>query len=116
MTEYIDREAFKKSVEGRYCKPCKAEGKDHNERWCRTCWVDDMLDEADCFQPSDVAPVKHGRWFKEDRAVTCSNCGRCYDSDFEIKAAIVMKFEHCPDCGAIMDEERGVRENESGND
>jgi hypothetical protein len=61
MPEYIDREAFKKSVEERYCKPCKAEGKDHN------CWVDDMLDEVDCFQPSDVVPVvrcgdcKHSR-------------------------------------------------------
>lgn len=57
MAEYIDREAFKKSVEERYCKPCKAEGKDHNGCWCRACWVDDMLDEVDCFRPSDVAPV-----------------------------------------------------------
>lgn len=57
MAEYIDREAFKKSVEERYCKPCKAEKKDHNGCWCRACWVDDMLDEVDCFQPSDVAPV-----------------------------------------------------------
>lgn len=57
MAEYIDREAFKKSVEERYCKPCKAEGKDHNGCWCRACWVDDMLDEVDCFQPADVAPV-----------------------------------------------------------
>lgn len=56
MAEHIDREAFKKSVEERYCKPCKAEGKDHNGCWCRACWVDDMLDEVDCFQPSDVAP------------------------------------------------------------
>ncbi len=57
MAEYIDREAFKKSVEERYCKPCKAEGKDHNGCWCRACWVDDMLDEVGCFQPSDVDPV-----------------------------------------------------------
>lgn len=57
MAEYLDREAFKKSVEERYCKPCKAEGKDHNGCWCRACWVDDMLDEVDCFQPADVAPV-----------------------------------------------------------
>lgn len=57
MAEYIDREAFKKSVEERYCKPCKAEGKDHNGCWCRACWVDDMLDEVDCFQTADVAPV-----------------------------------------------------------
>ena len=57
MAEFINREAFKKSVEEHYCKPCKAEGKDHNGCWCRACWVDDMLDEVECFQPSDVAPV-----------------------------------------------------------
>lgn len=63
MAEHIDREAFKKSAEERYCKPCKTEGKDHNGCWCRACWVDDMLDEVECFQPSDVAPV-----------VRCENC------------------------------------------
>lgn len=69
MAEYLDREAFKKSVEERYCKPCKAEGKDHNGCWCRACWVDDMLDEVDCFQPSDVAPVVHGRWIHDGRRI-----------------------------------------------
>lgn len=62
MAKYIDMGTFKESVEDRYCKPCKAEGKDHNGCWCRACWVDDMLDEVDCFQPADVAPVVHGRW------------------------------------------------------
>lgn len=57
MAEYLDKEAFKKSVEERYCKSCKADGKDHNGCWCRACWVDDMLDEVECFQPADVAPV-----------------------------------------------------------
>ena len=57
MAEYLDKEAFKKSVEERYCKPCKAEKKDHNGCWCRACWVDDMLDDVECFQPADVAPV-----------------------------------------------------------
>lgn len=57
MAEYLDKEAFKKSVEERYCKPCKADGKDHNGCWCRACWVDDMLDEVECFQPADVTPV-----------------------------------------------------------
>ena len=57
MAEYMDKEAFKKSVEERYCKPCKADGKDHNGCWCRACWVDDMLDDVECFQPADVAPV-----------------------------------------------------------
>lgn len=75
MAEYLDKEAFKKSVEERYCKPCKAEGKDHNGCWCRACWVDDMLDEVDCFKPADVVPV-----------VRCKDCkyyrnypnGLCY--------------------------------------
>ena len=58
MAEYIDKEAFNKSVEERYCKPCKADGKDHNGCWCRACWVDDMLDEVECFQPAaDVSQV-----------------------------------------------------------
>lgn len=71
MAEFINREAFKKSVEERYCKPCKAEGKDHNGCWCRACWVDDMLDEVECFQPSDVAPV-----------VRCKDCKHRYSDSW----------------------------------
>ena len=71
MAEFINREAFKESVEERYCKPCKAEGKDHNGCWCRACWVDDMLDEVECFQPSDVAPV-----------VRCKDCKHKYSDSW----------------------------------
>lgn len=99
MSEYIDREAFKKSVEERYCKPCKAEGKDHNGCWCRACWVDDMLDEVECFHPSDVAPVVHGRKI-EDGDIgcfwLCSLCGEC----------LPYGAKYCPNCGAKMDDER----------
>lgn len=100
MAEYIDSEAFKKSVEERYCKPCKAEGKDHNGCWCRACWVDDMLDEVECFQPADVAPVVHGRWNviegrRLDNAI-CSNCGRRFQAYYEA-------YSFCPNCGARMD-------------
>ena len=98
MPEYIDREAFKKSVEERYCKPCKAEGKDHNGCWCRACWVDDMLDEVECFQPSDVAPVVHGRWGNNgipgSMLCGCSVCG------FTCGAS---SFFYCPNCGSKMD-------------
>ena len=73
MAEYIDREAFKKRTEERYCKPCKAEGKDHNGCRCRACWVDDMLDEVECFRPSDVAPVV--------RCKDCTHCVRPTDID-----------------------------------
>ena len=105
MDEYIDREAFKKSVEERYCLPCKAEGKDYNGCRCRACWVDDMLDEVDCFQTAaDVAPVIHAHWIRyPDCGVTkCSNCGwsieECWDSDY------------CPHCGAQMDEKEDKHE------
>ena len=102
MAEFINREAFKKSVEERYCKPCKAEGKDHNGCWCRACWVDDMLDEVECFQPSDVAPVVHGRIVGslEDgryrRRFSC--CGE--------DATMITQWawpKYCPNCGAKMD-------------
>lgn len=94
MVEHINREAFKKNVEERYCRPCKAEEKDHNGCWCRACWIDDMLDEVDCFQSSDVAPVVHGRWiYHDDGVVTCSECGNAESSD----------SYYCRYCGAKMD-------------
>ena len=88
MAEYIDMEAFKKSVEERYCKPCKAEGKDHNGCWCRACWVDDMLDEVDCFQSSDVAPVVH-----------CRECEHSY----EAVGGRVCTYGVCVDCEVTED-------------
>ena len=100
MAEYSDRGTFKKSVGERYCKPCKAEGKDHNGCWCRACWVDDMLDEVDCFQSADVAPVVHGQWkyyHKQNKAV-CTRCSFERDLDENFGAAI-----SCPNCAAMMD-------------
>lgn len=109
MAEYIDREAFKKSVEECYCKPCKAEGKDHNGCWCRACWVDDMLDEVECFQPSDVAPVVHGRWITWEEAGNDMpsphrhECSVCHDAAQVLINGIELLSDYCPDCGAIMD-------------
>lgn len=101
MDEYIDREAFKKSVEEHYCKPCKAEGKDHNGCWCRACWVDDMLDEVDCFRPADVAPVIHGKDLAQRSLFECSVCG-CEDDD--TYTCDVSEYRYCPNCGAKIDE------------
>lgn len=111
MAEYIDREAFKKSVEERYCKPCKAEGKDHNGCWCRACWVDDMLDEVECFQPSDVAPVVHGRWIRphwknSNYCCDCSECGgEAMHRDYQWDKNGV--YPICPNCEAKMDGKNG---------
>lgn len=102
MDEYIDREVFKKSVEEHYCKPCKAEGKDHNGCWCRACWVDDMLDEVIDAPPADVAPVVHGRKI-EDGDIgcfwLCSLCGEC----------LPYGANYCPNCGAKMDEKENKK-------
>lgn len=106
MAEYIDREEFKKSVEEHYCKPCKAEGKDHNGCWCRACWVDDMLDEVDCFRPADVAPVVHGRWKAYGVLLECQNCGGIY---LMLGGNVGMSWDYCPSCGAKMDEREGTR-------
>lgn len=100
MSEYIDRGTFKKSVEERYCKPCKAEGKDHNGCWCRACWVDDMIDEVDCFQPSDVAPVVHGRWRYCGFLQECQACGEIYSVHGGNSGK---PWNFCPNCGAKMD-------------
>lgn len=62
MADYISREAFIADCEGRYCAPCKEQGKDANGVRCRACWVDDMLSEVLDAPAADVEPVRHGRW------------------------------------------------------
>ena len=57
MSEYIDREAFLKDAETRYCLPCKVAGKDSNGVKCRACWVDDMMGEVEDAPAADVALV-----------------------------------------------------------
>lgn len=54
---------------------------------------------------ADVAPVRHKAWANEETAVTCTACGRSYDTDFEIKRNITLSFDFCPSCGAKMDGE-----------
>lgn len=60
MNEYIDRDAFKESVEERYCLPCKEVGKDYNGCRCRACWVDDMLDEVIDAPAADIEKMSDG--------------------------------------------------------
>ena len=100
MAEYLDKEAFKKSVEERYCEPCKTEEKDYNGCLCRACWVDDMLDEVECSQSADVAPVVHGRWeivvgSNGNEYMVCTCC--------RVSQDLTGVFTYCPNCGAKMD-------------
>lgn len=129
MAEYIEREAFLKSIEERYCLPCKEAGKDHNGCKCRACWVDDMCGEVIDASAADVAPVVHGRWILEahDERVNyrwnvTAECSECCDEQKEIWAGFfpnvppciardvalisaesVKLSNYCPNCGARMD-------------
>ena len=55
MAEYIEREAFLKDIEERYCLPCKEAWRDHNGCKCRACWVDDMRGDV---IDAPAAPLK----------------------------------------------------------
>lgn len=60
MSEYIEREAFLKAIEERYCLPCKEAGKDHNGCKCDVCWVDDMSGEVIDEPAADVEKMSDG--------------------------------------------------------
>ena len=105
MAEYIEREAFLKDAETRYCMPCRRAGKDYNGLNCRACWVDDMMGDVDDAPAADVAPVRHGRWIEQEKynfgiMYDCSLCGdRILDNGHS--------WNYCPNCGADM---RGIND------
>lgn len=103
MADYISREAFIADCEGRYCAPCKEQGKDANGVRCRACWVDDMLSEVLDAPAADVEPVRHGRWLGQSGLFQgeCSVCGyRTYDKTADWARKY---WPHCPICGSKMD-------------
>ena len=57
---------------------------------------------------AESAPVRHGEWVSEETAVTCTACGRSYDTDFEAKRNVILSFDFCPSCGAKMDGDSNV--------
>lgn len=101
MSEHIEREAFLKDIEKRYCLPCKEAGKDHNGCKCRACWVDDMRGEVIDAPTADVAPVVHGRWAHlGGDEWCCSACGFVITTDGSWDKPTK---KYCEDCGAKMD-------------
>lgn len=101
MAEYIEREAFLKDIEKRYCLPCKEAGKDHNGCKCRACWVDDMRGEVIDAPTADVAPVVHGRWAHlGGDEWCCSACGFVITTEGSWDKPTK---KCCEDCGARMD-------------
>lgn len=117
MAEYIEREAFLKDIEKRYCLPCKEAGKDHNGCMCRACWVDDMLGDVIDAPAADVAPVVHGVWIPVHESeisgwnpevagidpiggYICSACKN--EAIYDCNDKFVLS-DYCSWCGARMD-------------
>lgn len=100
MDEYIEREELIEHLE-------RAKEKLLIENSFESRWAANLIGIfiwlVENFASADVAPVRHGEWVEEDTAITCPICTRSYDTDFEIKRSVVLRFKYCPECGAKMD-------------
>ena len=65
------------------------------------CMYEDNQPCFECTRFVDAAPVVHGRWKEADDGdgAVCSVCGE----DFCNIYLEVERFNHCPNCGALMD-------------
>lgn len=61
-------------------------------------------------QAQSETPVIHAHWISDNYDVMCSHCDARYENDIvntpinQHGATIFAGLEHCPHCGAIMDE------------
>ena len=110
MEGYIDRERFIKDKREWYCKDCdrrkNTNGKiiyEIGDAPCKSCSVNDMLDELEDYPSADVEKVRHGEWIgiRNRSTFRCSICEKINDNDGDVR---------CPFCGAKMD---GGKENEN---
>lgn len=84
MAEYIEREAFLKDIEERYCLPCEGAGKDFNGCKRRACWVSAMCDDVIDAPAADVVPVVHCKdceYSYDEISYLCCSHGVCIDCE-----------------------------------
>ena len=53
--------------------------------------------------PSDVTPVRHGRWIDKGKYAVCTECGGRSGTQYDGVEPIPLMTQFCPNCGAIMD-------------
>ena len=78
--------------------------------------IQTVLSTSDCFDmlhyaiqngwifPSDVSPVRHGRWVSTPHklARVCSVCN--HDEPYKFSDIDADVYDYCPNCGAKMEE------------
>lgn len=115
MADYIDREAFVAEKRLLYCADCKRRKGMKNGKMkflyetgdapCRSCAVDDMLDDVEGYPAADVVPVVHGRWEPSKKYPGYVSCSRCNDCYVEPEWVTKLKWSYCPNCGCAMEGE-----------
>ena len=53
--------------------------------------------------PSDVTPVRHGRWIDKGKYAVYTECGGRSGTQYDGVEPIPLMTQFCPNCGAIMD-------------
>lgn len=109
MADYISREAVFDVLFGRYCASC-----DETEQALTAA-----IEEIKTIPAVDVAPVRHGRWFKAqgswctpggDPVWECDQCGKgrhVYGIEHGTYGRDIAdgQWVSCPNCGADMRED-----------
>ena len=107
MAEYITKEQAVGLIEQRQKELCPVGRYGRNyvygsDREKYDDW-DEIIDEIENMDASDVAEVRHGKWEEasDGDGIVCSECR----TDFCTMIHETEKFRFCPNCGARMDKE-----------
>ena len=104
MTEYIERAAVEKFIEGGLNNPDKNKAFGHD--------AIEIMAEIHYMPAADVVEVRHGRWIEDERTYPgpglknnlCSVCGEIAGS-WKEGLEPGRKWAYCPNCGARMEKE-----------
>lgn len=91
----IDADELWQKVRERFCDECVVSGR--YDSACRSCGIQDALDEIEDAPTVGTDPVQHGRW--KAYGINTWQCTAC---QHEYHTKNVCNFNYCPHCGAKM--------------
>lgn len=109
MDKYIDADAAIEIIKSGYYSQDRGHYEfesDYMRALGYNTGLDHVAHDLAGIPPTDVEPVRHGRWETSDipgEHFKCSECGGgCWYYDYH---GDVAKSNYCPNCGAKMDED-----------